>query len=104
MCGPDSSSSSTSQASNQTTVNVSTPINVDTSSLADAVEALSGTQAQAAQLALIGQIYTANAAAGATVQAAQLAAAPSTTQIILVLVAIGGFLVTAGFISFKKRR
>jgi hypothetical protein len=97
MCiGGSSSSSSTSQASNQTTVNVSTstPVNIDTADLSDALAALAGAQVLGAQ-----------EQAQATVQAAQITSAGANSlnsgTIILIIIALAGFLVTARVIKLK---
>ena len=102
--GPTSSGTAASSSNQTVNVAVSTPVTVDTSDLADAISALSGQNGQSATLQLIGTEYAAKTAAAATVQAAQLSAGPSAIDVILVIVAILGFLVTAGVLKIGVQR
>lgn len=103
MClGGSSQSTSTSQAANSTTVNVSTPINVDTSDLADAIAALSGAQLQAGELQLAGSVYqTQVQSATALAVAKSQGSGTSTWNVIFVVIALAGFLVTAHVIKVR---
>jgi|SRR5579883_1484787 len=105
-CGGGKSSSSSAQAgsTNQTTVNVSTPVNIDTTDLAQALEALAGAQVQQASINNAGRIEASIIAAEGQVASAQVAAhaGPSTTTIILVVVAVAGLAFTAGLIKLPR--
>lgn len=97
MSGGSSGSTATSTSSNSTTVNVSTstPVTVDTSDLSDAIQALAGAD-------LVGKIYTAQTSALAQVASAQIAAStPNYTNLILIGLAVIGFLITARIIKVK---
>jgi hypothetical protein len=98
--GGQAASTSTAQSAQSTTVNVSTPINIDTADLADALKALSGAQQQEAEAQLAGSL----ANAGATVQAAQIAAhaGPSIYVIGGAIVAVLGLLLTAGVVKVPR--
>jgi hypothetical protein len=100
--GGGSASTSTSASSNATTVNVSTPVNlsVDTSDLSAAIHALSGAQQQEAEAQLAGSL----ANAGATVQAAKIAASGQSLYVIGgAIVAILGLGFTSGAIKLPAR-
>jgi hypothetical protein len=97
--GGQASGAATSTSSQNVTLNLAN--NIDTSSLASAISALAGTNSDSAELALVGTEFAAKTAAAATVQAAQLQAGLSTSDWILIVIGLAGFLVTAGIIKFK---
>jgi len=103
MCNPfgggGSKSSSTSAAANATTVNVSTPVNINTADLADAIKALSAAQQQGAKLQEIGSLEQASA----TVQAAQITAKGNSVWLVGgAIVAVLGLAFTAGAIKLPR--
>ncbi len=103
MCNPfgggGSKSSSTSAAANATTVNVSTPVNINTADLADAIKALSAAQQQGAKLQEIGSLGQ----AAATVQAAQITAKGNSVWLVGgAIVAVLGLAFTAGAIKLPR--
>ncbi|HEY3917737.1 MAG TPA: hypothetical protein VGL83_08080 [Stellaceae bacterium] len=111
--GGGSSATSTSQAANTTTVNVetNTSLAVDTSSLADAIRTLAGTQAstaqgaqQTAQQAAVLNFLGQQTLAEGNVQAAEIAASagPSWPVIIGAIVAVLGLLFTIGVIKLPR--
>src|SRR5260370_42002960 len=72
--GGKTSSVSSSTAANATTVNVSTPVSINTADLADAIKALSAAQQQGAKLQELGSLEQ----AAATVHAAPITASRNT--------------------------
>jgi hypothetical protein len=108
MCGnPFSSSSGGSSASQSAStsqqsvqVNVSTPVNISTGDLSDAIKALAQTRVQSAQYALLGSV----AGAAATVKAAQIAAGSGPNLYVVggAIIAVLGLLFTAGIVKVPR--
>jgi hypothetical protein len=100
MCGGGSSSNSTSQAANSTTVNDTSNVNfsVNTTDLANAIQALAGANLQGQELQAATSIY----ATQAQESIAKATAGPSWSTIIYVAAALIGVAFTLGFIRVPK--
>ena len=97
--GGKTASTAAASSSNATTVNVSTPVNIDTADLADAIKALSAAQQQGARLQAIGAVANAEA----TVQAAQITAKGSDFWLVGgAIVALLGLAFTAGAVKLPR--
>jgi len=100
MCfGGSSSSTSTSQAANNTTVNVTPTTNIDTADLANAIDALAGAQGANQLVATAGTVQAAQYDALGRVAAAQVASGPSLSTMIMVAATILGVAFAAGIIK-----